>query len=285
VLAAQFPAFHPHPEVVLLASVIAASYAILLKRVGPRYVAPGTSPASRFQITCFALGLSAMFLAAEWPIHDLAEGYLYSVHMVQHLTFSLVCAPLFLLGTPAWMARWVLRNDRTFRLVRFLSRFLPAIILFSVVVAFTHWPAFVDLTLRSGAVHFGAHALLLITSLIVWMPILSPLPEIPRVVAPLKMLYLFLQTVLPTIPASFLTMGDHPLYRRYELFPRLWGLSALDDQQIAGLIMKIGSGLVLVTLIGVVFFKWAASEESRNRPGRVHDDDLDRELDELGLRA
>ena len=68
----------------------------------------------------------------------------------------------------------------------------------------------------------------------------------PRLQPLLRMLFLFLQAVVPTIPASFLTFGDHPLYQFYEHVPRLYGgLSALDDMRIAGLIMKIGAGVVL----------------------------------------
>ena len=79
------------------------------------------------------------------------------------------------------------------------------------------------------------------------------------------MVFLFLQTIVPTVPASFLTFGDHPLYRRYETLPKLWGLSALDDQLIAGLIMKIGAGLLLTALIAVIFFRWVATDEPTPR--------------------
>ena len=148
-----------------------------------------------------------------------------------------------------------------------MSRFIPALILFNLSIVLVHWPAVVDLTLRSGWAHFVAHAMLVLSAFIVWMPIVSPLPEIPRLQAPLRMAFLFLQSVVPTIPASFLTFGSHPLYRRYESLPKLWGITALDDQLIAGLIMKIGAGLLLWALIAVIFFRWAAAEERRNRPG------------------
>ena len=280
----HFPAFQPHPDVLLIVGGLVAAYWIALNRIGPRTVPEGTPVATRFQMTCFALGAVAILLASEWPIHDLAEGYLYSVHMVQHLTFTMVAAPLILLGTPGWLARWVLRPRWLFRFVRWMSKFVPALILFNVVLVLVHWPAVVDLTLESGWAHFAAHVVLLLSALIVWMPVVSPLPEIPRLVPPLRMAYLFLQSVVPTIPASFLTFGSHPLYRRYESLPKLWGLSALNDQLIAGLIMKIGAGLMLWGLITVIFFRWAAAEERHNRPGSGLRD-LDRELTEMGLRA
>lgn len=281
---AQFPAWQPHPDVLLLVGLLVAGYAIVLTRVGPRYLPDGAAVASRFQVTCFGLGAFGMLLAAEWPMHDLAEGYMYSVHMVQHLLLTMVVAPLLLLGTPGWMVRWLLRPAWLFRSVRWLARFVPALILFNVVIVLVHWPAMVDLTLRSGLAHFLAHVVLVLSAFIIWMPVVSPLPEIPRLVAPLRMAFLFLQAVVPTIPASFLTFGSHPLYRRYESLPKLWGISALDDQLIAGLIMKIGAGLLLWSLIAVIFFRWAAAEERRNRPGPGLRD-LDEELTEMGLRA
>ena len=284
VLAAQLPSWQPHPDVLLLVGSLVAGYAIALTRLGARLAPPGAPAASRFQVTCFGLGALAMLLAAYWPIHDVAEGYLYSAHMVQHLTFTMVSAPLLLLGTPAWLARWLLRPVPVFRTVRWLARFVPAIVVFNVVIVLAHWPAVVDLTLRSALAHFVAHTVLVLSAFVIWMPILSPLPEIPRLTPPLRMAFLLLQSVVPTIPASFLTLGSHPLYRRYESLPKLWGITALDDQVIAGLIMKIGAGLMLWMLIAVIFFRWAAAEESRNRPGPALRE-LDRELTELRLRA
>jgi putative membrane protein len=186
--------------------------------------------------------------------------------MVQHLTYTMVVAPLLLLGTPAWLARWLLSPRWLFVTVRWLSRFVPAIVTFNLVVVVTHWPAFVDLTLRSAVAHFLAHTVLLLSAFVIWMPILSPLPEIPRLVPMARMVFLFLQTVVPTIPASFLTFGRHPLYRRYEDLPKLWGISALDDQLIAGLIMKIGAGMLLSSLIAVIFFRWVATADATPRP-------------------
>jgi putative membrane protein len=91
------------------------------------------------------------------------------------------------------------------------------------------------------------------------------------------MIFLFLQSVVPTVPASFLTFGSAPLYRFYEDVPQLWGLSTVDDQRLAGLIMKIGAGLLLWMLIAVTFFRWAADEERRTATRRQWQD-LDREV-------
>ena len=79
--------------------------------------------------------------------------------------------------------------------------------------------------------------------MVMWWPVVSPLPEMPPLTPPAQMLYLFLQSLAPTIPASFLTFGQTPLYPIYETFPRIWGISALTDQLMAGLIMKLVGGV------------------------------------------
>jgi putative membrane protein len=110
---------------------------------------------------------------------------------------------------------------------------------------------------------------------------LSPLPEVPRLAPLVRMLYLFLQSIIPTVPASFLTFGARPLYSFYDHVPRLFGMSALTDMQIAGVIMKIGVGMTLWIIIAIVFFRWYSVEEDPG-PSRRVSRDLEREL--MGMR-
>jgi putative membrane protein len=277
-----FPAWQPHPDVWLIVGLLVAAYAVAVTRVGPRYVMPGHAAVSRFQMMCFGCGAAAVLVASDYPIHDLAERYLFSIHMVQHLVYSLVAAPLLLLGTPAWMARALLSPPGFMRAMRWLARFFPATVLYNAVVVFTHVPATVDVALRYAVVHFALHALILLSSIVVWMPILSPLPEVPRLFPPLAMFYLFLQSVVPTVPASFLTFGKTPLYHVYATFPRLWGISALTDMQAAGLIMKIAAGILIWGIITIVFFRWFRREEAETGP-LATSRELDRELVRLGM--
>jgi putative membrane protein len=277
----RIPPWVPHTDVWLLVAAIAAGYAIAVTRLGPCFVAPGHPSVTRFQVVCFALGVATIWMAADWPIHDLAEKSMYSIHMVQHLMLTMLAAPLLLLGTPGWLARWILRPPSLlFRIFGRLSRFFPALLVFNVVLVFTHWPLIVNISLHSGLNHFLLHTLLFVSALIVWMPIVSPLPEIPRLAAPVRAVFLFLQSVVPTVPASFLTLGSSPLYKFYVGKPHLWGLSTLEDQQVAGLIMKLGGGILLWALIAVIFFRWAADEDRRDTPARIRRE-LDRELSTL----
>lgn len=280
--ATPLPGWTAHPDVWLLVAVLAVGYWMAIERVGPRFVTPGRPVVTKAQVVAWSLGCFAIWLSSDWPVHDIAEQSMYSVHMVQHLLITLVAVPLLLLGTPAWLARWVLHpGSRRFAVVRFGSRFLPAVIVFNVMLVLTHVPAIVNASAEDGLLHFGIHAALFLTAFVVWMPVLSPLPEIPRLGWLLRMVYLFLQSIVPTVPASFLTMGDEPLYKHYVGLPHLWGMSTLEDMQVAGLIMKIGAGLFTWSLIAVIFFRWAADEERRQRPQVRRA--LERELEQLSV--
>lgn len=253
--------WHPHPDVWVLVVALAGGYLLALRTLGPRFAAPGEPPARPAQVASFTAGVATLLVAADWPVHDLAERSMYSIHMVQHLLISLVAPPLLMLGTPAWLARALLRPPRLMAAVRFFSRPLVALAAFNAVLVLTHWPAFLEATVGSEIAHFGAHVLVFSAAVLMWMPVVSPILEIPRLSYPGQMLYLFLQSIVPTVPASFLTFGQRPLYRVYEALPKLGGISALEDQRMAGLIMKIVGGLVLWGWIAALFFRWYDVEQ------------------------
>jgi putative membrane protein len=210
----------------------------------------------------FAGGMAVLFIASIWPVHDLAERTWYLAHMVQHMAYTLVAAPLLVAGIPVWMWRAFLR-PRPIRVAwRTLTRPVVATVVFNGVLLFSHWPAVVDAAVVSEPLHFALHVLIVGSALILWWPIVSPLPEMPPLTPPVQMLYLFVQSLVPMIPASFLTFGQRPLYHVYETFPRVLGISALTDQLIAGLIMKIIGGLILWVVIATIFFRWEARERT-----------------------
>ena len=253
----RLPPWHVHPDVWVVFGSITLVYVLSIRR----HLRETGEATSRRQMRLFLGGVAVLWAGAEWPIHDLAERYLYSIHMVQHMMFSLVAAPLLVAGLPAWMLRRILRPRGLRAVVGFLTRPVVALAFFNGVLLFTHWPAVVDFSVGSELAHFGLHVLLVGSALAMWWPVVSPLPEMPPLPAPGQCLYLFLQSLAPTIPASFLTFGTTVLYPVYATFPRIWGIGPLTDQLIAGLIMKIVGVLILWTEIAVIFFRWHAQEE------------------------
>jgi putative membrane protein len=253
------PTWHAHPDVWLLLGGVWVAYLLAVRRHG--LSAPDSDRHERRRrATLFTAGMGLLWFASEWPMHDLAEGYLYSAHMVQHMVYTLVAAPLLVAGIPAWMWRAILRPRPIGRLFGFATRPVVALIFFNAVLLFTHWPEVVEASVGSEPLHFSLHVLIVSSAVVMWWPVLSPLPERPALPPPGQLLYLFLQSLAPTIPASFLTFGQTLLYPVYGTFPRIWGISAATDQLVAGLIMKLGGGLILWGFIVVVFFNWHARE-------------------------
>ncbi len=255
----DLPAWHAHPDVWLLLGSVVGVYLIAVRR-HDRAPAAGEEPTPRRRVRLFLLGMGVLWIGADWPVHDLAERYLFSVHMVQHTLFTLVAAPLLIVGMPTWLLRRLLRPRAVRVIWGFLTRPVVALMVFNTVLFFTHWPAVVDAAVTDELTHFALHVLIVGSALVLWWPIVSPLPEMPALPAPGQMLYLFLQSLAPTIPASFLTFGTRPLYPVYVGFPRIWGMDALTDQLIAGLIMKIVGGLILWGVMSAVFFRWGDRE-------------------------
>lgn len=275
-------AWEPHPEAWLMVVALAGGYLYALSAWGPRY-APGRAPATRRQRLCFLAGVAALWFGADWPVHHVAEDYLYSVHMLQHLLFQLVGAPLLILGTPAWLLRRLLHPRLARKVWRSVTQPLVALV---VVLAFTaglHVPAVVNASATNPWFHLTLHVALFVVSLVMWWPVLSPLPELPHLSYPGRMAYLFAHSLVPTVPAAFLTFAYSPLYVAYANAPRLlaW-LDPLQDQQIAGLVMKVGGGFLLWGVIAVLFFRWA-TEESSGGPDALYWRDLEPDVERARL--
>lgn len=257
----HLPPFHVHLDVLLVVAALEGAYLWAIHRLGPRVLPAGEPAASRRQVVWFTAGALTILIASEWPIHDLSEQYLFSVHMVQHTLVSLVAPPMLLLGMPSWLLRRLLSPRPVYAVLRQLTRPFIALVLFNGVIVLTHWPVLVNAMLENHALHLVGHILLFGSATLMWWPVVSPLPEMPTLSYPGRMLYLFLQSIVPTVPASFLTFGSKPLYAFYEQVPRIWGWSAITDQTIAGLIMKLVGGFILWSVIVVVFFKWYLVEQ------------------------
>jgi len=180
---------------------------------------------------------------------------------VQYMLYTLVAAPLLVLGTPEWMARRVAERFRIYRTLRFLARPVVAAIAFNVVLLVTHTPIVVDNVRTTQLGGFALDLLWLASGVILWQPLISPLPELIHKSFPVRMVYLFLAAgVFAMIPGGFLTFSSFPLYRTYELAPRIQDFGALSDQQLAGAIMKIGNIPIVWTVMAVLFFRWATVE-------------------------
>ena len=268
---AEIPAWHPHWDVWAVVFILAFGYTYAIRRIGP-HLTRAQPVVTRRQVAAFFAGLVLMWVVSDWPIHDIAEQHLFMFHMIEHITLGLVVPPLLIVGTPDWMLRGVLANRFVLPIVRPLVVPIVAFFLFDLTLVGIHWPQAVNLMVDSPLAHFSIHSLLFAVSIIMWLPVLARIPELPHLSHPGRMLYLFMHSLLPTVPASFLTFGKTPLYSSYAEAPRLWGIDPLIDQTVAGLIMKLGGGAILWGIIAVMWFRWYADEQRR--------DALERQLQE-----
>jgi putative membrane protein len=272
--------FQWHPEVLLLVTCLTGSYVYLVRGIGPAAVAAGEKPITHRNIVCFIGAMTMLFGASYWPIHDIGEGYLYSIHMLQHMMLSYFLPPLALLATPEWLLRALIGPEsgrrpesrgRIYHTLRWLCHPVVAALAFNVAVIVSHIPGVVNASLENGALHYGIHFLVVTTALLMWMPVCGPIPEF-RIGDGAKMIYLFLQSVVPTVPAAWLTFAEGAVYRPYGEQPlRVWGLTVTEDQQLAGAIMKTGGSIFLWTIIVIIWFKrfsasYGVENDYRRRP-------------------
>jgi putative membrane protein len=259
-----------HPEVwVLMLGLVAIAW-YMAKVVQPKAVAAGYPPITRTQKAWFLGAAAGMWLASDWPVHDVAEEYLYAVHMFQHMFISMLVPAMFLLSTPRWLFELLVPADgAAYRWLRRASRPLFAGLLFNALTLLLHWGLVVQLSFENGPFHYGAHLLIFVSGLLMWMPVISP--ESSWRLSPMgQCIYLFMMSIVPTVPGGWLVFAEGVVYPHYDTVDRLWGIGALTDQQAAGVVMKLVGGFFLWGVIITIFIRWAASEAARDDEARRH---------------
>lgn len=259
--------WHGHVEVLVGIGLLLGVYLLSVGPLRARYAPSDHTEPGR--IALFILGVLVIFVSVLSPIHELSDRYLFSAHMLQHLLLTLVAPPLLILGTPGWMFRPLIQRNMIFRLARLITRPVPAFFMFNATFSIWHIPALYNLSVISHEVHIGEHLLFIATAMIMWWPLTSNVPELPRLSYPLAIIYLFLLSIAQIIVFAPITFSREPLYEWYVDAPRIFGLSPLTDQQLGGIIMKIGGAAIFLPLLIVLFFRWYSREEDENRIDEV----------------
>lgn len=264
--------FQAHPDVWVLVAFLIGAYIYMVRRVGPHAVAPDQPIVTRRNVWCFAGAMALLWTGSDWPLHDIGEQYLYSGHMLQHMMLSYFLPPLALLATPEWLLRVLVGDGRGYRVLSWFCKPVVAGVLFNAAVMITHIPGMVNASVTSSSpvLHYLLHVMLVVTALLMWMPVCGPFREF-HMGTPGKMIYLFLQSVVPTVPAGWLTFADGAVYKSYDQPVRLWGMSVVTDQQLAGAIMKTGGSIFLWTIIITLWFtRFSAGHRDEHDYKRGH---------------
>src|ERR1051325_7034792 len=213
---------------------------------------------------CFLTGLTLLFLAIASPLHDLAEISL-TAHMIQHVLLMMIIPPLILLGAPHLVLLFGLPNAMLHSVLRpflgwqrlkklFLVLLHPANcwIAFVATTLAWHTPVMFELALRSEFWHAVEHTCFLATAFLFWWPVVQPWPSRARWPRWAMIPYLFLADFQNTALSAFLIFCDRVVYPTYATAPRIFGMSALEDQAAAGAIMWVpGSFAFLIPMLWI----------------------------------
>src|SRR5688572_5739782 len=182
-----------------------------------------------WQPICFSTGILILFGVLNGPIHELSDFYLFSAHMVQHLLLTLVMAPLMLVGVPDWLWRAIVRNTVGFGVARMITSPLIAFGIYNVVFAGWHFPMLYNWALENHTVHIVQHVMFIAAAMFMWWPVVDPLPELSRLITPLRMVYLFAISVPMSVVSALITLSDSVLYPWYSDAKRVFALNAIED--------------------------------------------------------
>lgn len=255
------------PLAIAMLAVAGGAYAWATRRVNRGH--PGNRhPAHRSWL--FGGGLAAIGVALLSPI-EAYEGALFSVHMVQHMLLQLVAAPLLLAGAPITLAlrasrpaaRRALLTLLHSRVVRLISFPVIAWVAFAAVNWGWHFSALYDAALESQALHHLQHATFLGAALLFWWPAIGADPSPWRLPHPLRLLYLFMAMPQNSFLGVALLQASTVLYPHYASNERAWGPTALEDQQLGGVIMWVVGDLAFLAGMAAIVVGWMRHEERR----------------------
>jgi putative membrane protein len=242
-----------HPSVIIAVLGLAAAYVGAVRLSGRRV--------TRFQAASFAAALIVMLLALCGPVDELEDNRLFVAHMAQHLILSLVMPPLLLMGLTDWMVRPLLTNRWVRPLARLLCNPLVAFLVYDAMLVAVHAPAIYDRMCRDETVHILIHLVMMVTGVMLWWPLLSPLPELPRLNYPAQMLYLFFLLIPMAAVAAPISFATSVIYPWYLEGPHPFGIAPLADQMAGGLLMWVGAGFYVICVATLIFYQWAQRDD------------------------
>jgi len=215
----------------------------------------------RPRIGFFALGLGAWIAALSGPLERLALNRLYSAYILQQVVLVMVVCPALLAGLEAWMLRPLLSRPPIRAFWRVLARPRVAFLIFAVVFTVIHIPSVCNQVCHVRPFYHTVRISLFLAGLIFWWPVLSPLPEFPRLSQPLQGLYLLALMMAMTVVGAPVTLAETVLYHFYMAEPHPLGIAALQDQVLGGLLMWVVQGIILTVLAALIFVRWLSRDE------------------------
>ncbi|MCA9834204.1 MAG: cytochrome c oxidase assembly protein [Thermomicrobiales bacterium] len=254
------------PAIAVLIMLMTAGYFAAIGPLNRRKPGSENRPVSNAQIRWFLAGQVLLLVSLGPPLDDWSYYFFSSAHMVQHLLLMFAVVPCWIKGTPPWLIQPLVRTKVGRVVFNILPKALPGFLLATMIIVLWHFPAFYNLTLQNQFIHALQHAFFILAGFLFFWPIMSTVPESPQLSPLMKCLYLFLQTLPSGAVGAFIVYAAPGLYPHYaNATQRPFGLSVAEDQVLGGAIMWVGMNAVFLTMITVIFLKYAAEEEAKDR--------------------
>jgi cytochrome c oxidase assembly factor CtaG len=225
------------------------------------------------QLAAFIAAIFVILVALVSPVDALGEDYLFSMHMTQHILLGDIAPLLVLLSLSRVIMRPLTR--RLMSVERALGPFAhPAtgIVVWLTMIYVWHIPALYDAALHHSGIHALEHTCFFIGGIAVWWPLIQPVPMRRRLTGLSVFAYLLAAKISIGMLGIFLTWSHGVAYTYYEHVPRIWGLSAVEDQNLGGAIMMVEQSIVLVIAFAILFVRMLLqSEEDERRRERFED--------------
>jgi cytochrome c oxidase assembly factor CtaG len=233
----------------------------------------GGRGAGPLQLAAFIGSVLVMLAALVSPIDGLGEDYLFSMHMVQHILLGDIAPLLVLLSLSRVIMRPLTRRLMAVeRALGPLAHPATGIAVWLTLIYVWHIPAMYDAALNHDAVHALEHMCFFIGGIAVWWPLIQPVPMRRRLTGLAVFAYLLVAKFSIGALGIFLTWSHGVTYPYYEHVPRIWGLSAIEDQNLGGAIMMVEQSIVLVIAFAILFVRMLLqSEEDELRRERFED--------------
>lgn len=221
-------------------------------------------------------GLFILGIALMSPI-DVLASQLFTMHMVQHVLLVMVVPPLLLLANPLPFSLWGLPDGLRLRAGGLLGREAAfrqvlkkttgaGMVWMAFVIIYWGWhdPTAYDLALRNQWVHDLEHITFFVVSVLFWWHAVGAGPRVHRPMSQgVRFFYLLSAVPIGMVAGLAITFATEPIYSHYEAMPRLWGLSVMDDQQIAGIIMWVIGSMMFMIAALIIAAQWLQKEEKK----------------------
>ncbi len=266
--------FPPVPAVLILLT------AVLYRRGWRKLQLTRSRELPRWRAASFLAGLTALWIALASPI-DALDDFLLSAHMIQHFLLMSVVPPLLVLGAPTvpllrGLPRPIIRSMRplfTFRplhaLAHTLTRPIFAWLLMNLAYLGWHTPAAFDLTLRSETWHNTEHLTFLFTNILFWWVVIAPWPSRRRSSQWIVIPYLVSADLVNTALSAVLVWSGRVLYAPYEQAVRIFKLSPLQDQILAGSEMWVLNSVVFLVPVAILIMQLLSPRSLRSQTATI----------------